>query len=301
MLLYKCGLNKSLTVCKNDGFTFAANTTYGLGGKAFAAYFPENIVQATKAFDICAKQGKGTFVLGNGSDVLASDSGFDGNVISTKRLRGIIGLSGNRIFCLAGTRISDLLKYCAERGLGGLEFLYGIPATVGGAAYMNAGISDYSIGAHIEKVLVYDGKKRYFDQKSCNFTYRHSTMRDINCLILAVVIRLEAVSIVEIEARTDFFRQKRMRLPKGRSCGCVFKNPEGYFAGALIERANLKGVAIGSASVSPEHANFIINNGRSSADVKALIDLVKRTVKEKFGITLYEEVVYIGDFDGTDS
>ncbi len=301
MLLYYSGLNKSLTVSKKDGFTFRNNTTYGLGGGANAAYFPQNTVQAIWAYDECKSQNKELFVLGNGSNVLASDSGFNGNVICTKYLKGIVRLNGGRLFCLAGTKLSELINYCKIKGLGGIEYLYGIPATVGGAAYMNAGVGDFSIGNSIDKVLIYDGKKRYLSQIDCNFAYRHSTMRDINCLILAIIVNTNPATRQEIENQIDYFRHRRRHLPTGKSCGCVFKNPCGYSAGALIEKAGLKGVSVGSASVSQAHANFIINRGHSSEDVKKLIDLVKRTVKEKFGVQLSEEVVYIGDFNGTDS
>lgn len=300
MLLYYSGLENSLTVRGNGNFTFANNTTYGLGGKARVAYMPKNILQAQAAFCECSKQGGEFFVLGNGSNVLASDKAFDGNVISTKRLDGIIRQNDNKLFCLAGTKISVLLNYCRDRQLGGLEYLYGIPATIGGAAYMNAGVAGFSIGNNVAKVLIYDGKKRYLNQNMCDFAYRHSTMRDIKCIILAVIVKVKSMPLSEIEYRTDYFKQRRKHLPKGRSCGCVFKNPKGFSAGALIEQANLKGASIGSAFVSPDHANFIINNGSSAKDVKALIDLVKQTVRDKFGVELVEEVVYIGDFNGTD-
>lgn len=301
MLLYYSGLKTSLTVSKNDCFKFKNNTTYGLGGGAACAYFPANLIQARKAYDECVKQNKKIFVLGNGSNVLASDNGFDGGVICTQKLKGIVRLSGNRLLCLAGTKISELLSYCKAKGLGGLEFTYGIPATVGGAAYMNAGVGDYAIGKLIDKVWFYDGKMRYLCQNDCNFAYRHSTMRDINGIILAIIVKTTPTTNEEIESRIEFFKQKRRHLPAGRSCGCVFKNPCGYSAGALIEKAGLKGVSIGCATVSEKHANFIINRGNCAEDVKRLISLVKRTVWDKFGVQLSEEVVYIGDFNGTDS
>lgn len=300
MLLYYSGLKNCLTVRPKDGYSFADNTTYGLGGKAYAAYRPQNLVQARAAYDSCVRQDRELFIIGNGSNVLASDGCYSGNVIDTKRLSGIIGLDGGRLFCLAGTKISALLKYCRRKNLGGLEYLYGIPATVGGAAFMNAGAAGRSIGDDIVKVLIYDGKKSYLSHSACEFSYRHSTMRDIKCLICAVVLRVKPSSLYEIDSETDFFRRRREHLPKGRSCGCVFKNPQGQSAGALIEAAGLKGLTAGSAFVSPAHADFIVNRGHSARDVRILIETVKRAVKEKFGVLLDEEVVYIGDFNGTD-
>ncbi|MGN1104853.1 MAG: UDP-N-acetylmuramate dehydrogenase, partial [Candidatus Coproplasma sp.] len=204
-----------------------------------------------------------------------------------------------RVFCLAGTPISTLLKYCKKHGLSGVEYLTKIPATVGGAAYMNAGAAGKYIGGNIRKVLVYTDKKVYFNNNQCNFSYKHSTMRDINCIILAVELQLEQKSVDEIEDKLSYYSGLRSHLPKGRSCGCVFKNGEGYYAGELIERAGFKGVRCGGAVVSREHANFIINEGNCADDVKRLIELVKYVVLLKFGIELHEEVVYIGDFDET--
>ncbi|MGN0805640.1 MAG: UDP-N-acetylmuramate dehydrogenase [Candidatus Coproplasma sp.] len=297
MLLYKRGLSESLKLKPQTDFRFADNTTYKLGGIAKIAYFPQNLYQATAAFDICRERGLNTFIIGNGSDVLASDSGFDGAVISTKCLSGIIKLSGNRLFCLTGTPISKLLSYCKKHGLSGVEYMAKIPATVGGAAYMNAGAAGKYFGENIEKVLVYTGKRRYFNKNDCNFTYKHSTMRDINSLILAVVLKLTPKPVCEIEANIKRFSNLRQHLPKGRSCGCVFKNGENYSAGELIDRAGLKGIKCGSAVVSLEHANFIISNGDSADDVRQLIELVKLFVKLKFGVELFEEVVYIGEFN----
>lgn len=299
MLLYKSGIAQSLNIKPYSKFSFADNTTYRLGGNAKYAYFPKNIPQAIKAVEKCRSDGNKTFVIGNGSNVLASDSGFAGAVISTKLLSGIVRLDNNRLFCLAGTPISKLLNYCKRHGLGGVEYLTKIPATVGGAAYMNAGAAGRYIGESIEKVLVYTDKKVYFNKNQCNYTYKHSTMRDINCLILAVVLQLVVKPVVEIESNLNYYSSLRKRLPKGRSCGCVFRNGEGYFAGELIEKAGLKGIRCGNAVVSCAHSNFIISEGNCANDVKKLIELVKYMVKLKFKVDLEEEVVYIGDFNET--
>lgn len=299
MLLYKRGISASLNAKRTNDFTFADNTTYKVGGKANLSYFPKNICQAIGAINLCKELGYKTFIIGNGSNLIASDKGFDGAVISTKRLVGIIRLKNNRIMCLAGTPISTLLSYCKRHGLGGVEYLTKIPATVGGAVYMNAGAAGKYVGEKIEKVLVYADKKVYLNKNQCNFTYKHSTMRDINCIILAVVLKLEPKPVEEIEDKLRYYSSLRQHLPKGRSCGCVFKNGANYSAGQLIEKAGLKGICCGKAVVSPQHANFIINEGNCAGDVRQLIELVKYVVMLKFGIELEEEVVYIGDFDET--
>ncbi len=303
MLLYKSGLKKCINEPKikiASPFKFSENTTYGLGGTAIAAYFPRTVYEAKIAFDRLTLNAIPFEILGNGSNVLASDKGISGAVISTKNLRGIIRLDKNRLLCLAGTRTGELLTYCKNNLLGGLEYLYGIPATVGGAAYMNAGVNGAAIGNDIESVRVYDGKSYLLTREKCNFAYRHSTMRDINALILSIIVNVYDSSSDEIEERITYYRQRRSHLPKGKSCGCVFKNPEGTSAGYLIEKAGLKGLRLGGAYVSEQHASFIINEGGSAYDVKSLIDIVKTKVLEKFGILLNEEVVYIGEFNDFD-
>lgn len=300
MLLYKSGLEKciqSLRVESVKPFPFCKNTTYGLGGNAEAGYFPKTVYEAKKVYDNLTARGKEFKILGNGSNVLAADGGTQGTVISTKRMRGIFKLDNSRLLCLAGTQVCELLSYCKKHGLGGLEYLYGIPATVGGAAYMNAGVSGFAIGDNVHSVRVYDGKSHALSHENCNFAYRHSTMRDINALILSIIVNVDQVPPSEIDERLAYFKQRRKHLPKGKSCGCVFKNPEGYSAGYLIDAAGLKGLRLGGAFVSCEHASFIINDGGSASDVKKLIDVVKNKVFEKFGILLNEEVVYIGDFN----
>lgn len=300
MLLYKSGLKNCINEPKIQivsPFKFSENTTYGLGGNAIAAYLPRTVYEAKLAFDRLTLNGIPFEILGNGSNVLVSDKGISGAVISTKKLRSIIRLDKNRLMCLAGTRIWELLSYCKNNNLGGLEYLYGIPATVGGAAYMNAGVNGMAIGDDIESVRIHDGKTRIFTREMCDFAYRHSTMRDIKALILSIIVNVCESSAQEIEERITYFRQRRSHLPKGKSCGCVFKNPDGVSAGYLIENAGMKGYRLGGAYVSDKHASFIINDGGSANDVKALISIVRNKVFEKFGVLLEEEVVYIGEFN----
>ena len=300
MLLYKSGINSGVLCAEMAGvsaFTFSKFTTYGLGGGAREAFFPKTVREAKNVYRILSEQGKSIEIIGNGSNILASDKGFDGAVISTRNMCGIVRLSDNRLLCLAGTKISCLLKYCKDRGLGGLEYLYGIPATVGGAAFMNAGVSGKTISDNIVNVHIYDGHSTVLDNKSCNFGYRRSTMRDIKALILSIILKTYPCNVKDINEKLSYYKNRRCGLPKGKSCGCVFKNPSNDSAGRLIEAAGLKGMSLGGAYVSCEHANFIINGGSSAQDVKDLIAYVKARVMEKFGVLLEEEVVYIGDFN----
>ncbi len=299
MLLYKGGLNNYCqnTFARGEKAQLSRLTTYGLGGFADKVYFPQTPYEAKAVYSSALAMGEKIFILGNGSDVLASDEGFRGSIICTRKMKGIIRLKENRITCLAGTDISSVLTYCKNNELGGIEYMYGIPASIGGAAYMNAGVGEFSISQNIESVSCFGDICGKIGAEKCNFGYRHSTMRDINALILAVTLKLEHVSRNEICKRTEYFREKRAHLPKGRSCGCVFMNGEGYSSGELIDKAGLKGAKRGGAYISCEHANFIINRGGSASDVKYLIELAKGEVYSRFGVKLREEVVYIGEFN----
>ena len=283
-------------VHKQSNFSFAKNTTYGCGGTAKVAYFPETTEQSIAVFSYLKEQNIRYVILGNGSDILASDVHFDGAVISTKKLSGIERISRNSIFCLAGTTVGALLRYCVINGLGGLEYLAGIPATVGGLVYMNAGAGGKYISSNVVNVQLYDGELHYFSNKCCRFGNKYSTMRDINCLILGVELSFTPQNGKIVSENIKQRLADRARLPKGKSCGCVFKNPQGISAGKLIDECGLKGLSVGGATVSEQHANFIINNGANPEDIRILIKEVKRRVREHTGIELEEEVVYIGDF-----
>lgn len=305
MLLYKRGnlhINKSerqiaQSVEKEYGFRFSEHTTYGLGGRADVAYYPENFLQASAVYRYLVAEKIPFVVLGKGSDVLVSDRGFHGAVVCTEKLTGIVRLAPDRIFCLAGTSVSALLAYCRAHSLGGLEYLGGIPASIGGIVCMNAGAGGTYVESNVVSVKVCMGKIVNFSRKNCNFSKKHSTMRDINCLILGAELSVLPSSGEVIRQNTAFYRRRRAHLPSGRSCGCVFKNPDGLSAGKLIDDAGLKGKRIGGAVVSERHANFILNTGGSAEDVASLIRLVKREVYRVHGVSLDEEVVYIGEFN----
>lgn len=300
MPVTRCDLNLSYNangkILKKDNFNFARNTTYGCGGVARIAYFPDGIVSAKKVYDIASH---GNFVvLGNGSNVLAADSFYDGAVICTRNLSGIYRVSDDILCCLAGTKISKLLNYCIKKGFGGIEYLYGIPATIGGAAYMNAGVRGTYIADNIVKVRLYNGKQFDILHKDCKFSYKHSTMRDIKSLILAVYIKVSPnCNIDQITNNLLYYKDMRKNLPKGKSCGCVFKNFSDVSAGKIIEDCNLAKLSVGNVYVSERHCNFFINHGTAASDVKKLIDIVKQKVYEKTSRILEEEVTYIGEFN----
>ncbi len=278
-------------------FNLAENTTYGLGGQCDEAFFPKTFEETEFIFEKLVSENKQFFVLGKGSDILAADGKINKSIICTSDLCGIERLGDDIIFCNSGTHINKILSYCEEEGLTGIEYLAGIPASIGGIAYMNGGAAGKHICDNVLSVDIYDGKRRVLSNKCCKFGNKHSTMRDINCIIEGVTLQLQRSEPIKIRVNIKNYLFARRNQPKGKSCGCVFKNPQGLSAGKLIDDCNLKGFSLGGAKVSEKHANFIINNGASSDEVYSLIQYIKSEVLRKTGILLEEEVVYIGEFN----
>ena len=277
-------------------FNFSKNTSYGLGGLCKVAYFPETEEEAIRVFESLKEFNQKFFVLGCGSNVLASDKFFDGAIISTSKLKGIYRTECG-ITCLSGTTVAEVLDYCKKSGLSGLEFLAGIPASVGGITYMNAGAGGKFVSDVLKYCVVYNGNLHNLSNKLCNFGYKHSIMRDTDCIILSCLFKLTQSTPQQVSENINKYISARLAQPKGKSCGCVFKNPDGLSAGKLIEYCGLKGFAFGGARVSRDHANFIMNEGAQASDVYKLIKFVKKTVLQMTGVALEEEVVYIGDFN----
>ena len=294
-------LNGALSAVPSEkNFSFCKNTTYGCGGVADLALFPRTEEEACKCFASLTKSGEKFFILGAGSDVLACDGVYDGTIICTSQLNSFYeeeGQEGEVILNLScGAAVSALLKLCRQKGYSGAEFLAGIPASLGGIVYMNGGAGKY-ISECVESVRIFDGKIRELSNKECDFSYKHSTMRDIKCFILSVKLRLKRENPQIVRKKIEDALSARSHIPAGRSCGCVFENYCGVSAGKIIESAGLKGATFGKAYVSRDHANFIINEGERAEDVFRLIKYIKQEVYKKFGITLKEEVCYIGDFE----
>jgi UDP-N-acetylmuramate dehydrogenase len=304
MLLYKSKnikekINKHLKYQKVKvikDYNFSQHTTFKTGGYVKVAYKPKTLNGAIEAFKEIKNQNLMYEIIGNGSNVLAQDSFYNGAVIDTTSLKGIIRVNDNTLFCFAGEMCSGILNYCESKCIGGLEFLYGIPATIGGVVCMNGGAGNIFISSCVKGVLIYDGALRLLSNKDCDFAYKNSTMRDIKCLILGVYLNV-LPNCTNVADTINYFKCLRKCQPKGKSCGCIFKNVDGVSAGMIIDRCNLKGARFGKAHISMQHANFIINNGNNSADIKRLIDFVKEQVFNTCGITLQEEVVYFGHFD----
>jgi len=236
-------------------------------------------------------------VLGFGANVLVSDAGIRGLVVLNRAERLVF--RGPSVDADSGTNLALLAKKAAVKGVGGLEFLVGIPGTVGAAVYGNAGTGSTWISKIVEdvQILKQDGSLVSLSPEEMDFSYRHSRVKSTSEIIVSV--RLKGFSAFEkqILKRMDEFMLLRKNQPGGSSTGSVFKNPVGDHAGRLIEAAGLKGYQIGGAEISAMHANFILNKGGASAsDIRRLIEFAKFKVYEKFSVSLKEEIQYLGDW-----
>lgn len=265
-------------------------TTYGTGGNCKIMFFPET---QQKFKLILNNLSAPPFILGNGSNILVSDKGYNGAVINTCKLNKI-KVKGNLIIAECGAKLSKVIQSATENSLSGLEFSVGVPASVGGAVCMNAGCFGKSIS---DCVCYVKGEKGTYNATNCNFAYRNS--RFSNEAILEVCFKLKAWDYDTIEAKLEHYKKIRgNKAPKGRSCGSVFKNEE-YFAGKVIDEAGFKGYGVGGAKISEKHANYIlIDSSATSQDIFNLIKTVQKRVYEKFSIELKEELRYIGEFYG---
>ncbi len=274
-------------------FSFSNNSSIGCGGLAKVVYYPQSVVELCTLIDCLKKDGVGYYVLGNLTNVLPPDWDSDSVIIRTRNLNGI--LFSREIFVYAGVTSGAFLQACKRNRKTGGEFLCGVPCTIGGALYMNAGADGHYINEIVESVLVYnDGKTRIVPLDECQYSYKHSVFMENGDVILGATLRLQDGALEEIEERKRYYIERRAHLPTGKSMGCVFKNPDNRSAGELIEKSGLKGMRIGGAVVSEKHANFILNdNNATSADIKGLITLIKNAVFAQYGIVLQEEIRYL--------
>lgn len=270
-------------------FSFAKHTTIGSGGTAAVAISPPSAECAAECIGFLEKKEIPHCFLGAGANVLPRDGSYEGVVVRFNRMKAL-RLEENRIYAEAGVTGGELLAFAHARSVTGFEPFTGIPMTVGGAVAMNAGVAQRHVGDLVLGVLAYDqGKIKEYSREECLFSLKRSVFLS-GIAVLGVFFRAEFSDRESIEKRIDYYSERRKHLPKGRSMGCTFVNPEGISAGELIERCGLKGKQIGLARVSDEHGNFIINEGTVSDDISKLIDEVKEEVLKKTGISLREEI-----------
>lgn len=276
----------------------SAVSTFGIGGKAAFFVVPTDIPSVKEVLRVLYELKERYLVIGNASNLLFSDCGFEGAVISTKSLCSLSEENGV-ITAECGVMLPILCNYAAKNGLSGFEGLCSVPATVGGALRMNAGAFGCEISDKVVSISVYSPESNKTVTKikdECGFSYRHSVAAGENEIILEARFIPETGKTADIIAKMDINRQARLKSqPSGKSAGSYFKKPNAQkSAGELIELCGLKGKRIGGAAVSEKHGNFIINEGSARAkDVLALAKLVKETVFQKTGIPLSEEVLYI--------
>lgn len=273
-------------------------TSYRIGGPAKILALPVSQEHLFAIGQYLLKSGDPYFVLGNGSNVLAPDEGFDGVVICTKELEAILEINGTKVRTSAGTLNSRILRACAEAGLGGIDALSGVPGNVGGAVYMNAGTASGWIEDALEEVEIVSlkGTTRTVKKSALKYSYREQHYLEEGELIWAANFQLKKEDPAEIKARLAEQVKKRkaaqpIELP---SCGSVFRNPKGKNAWKLVADAGLRGFAKGGARISAKHCNFIVNEGGATReDVLFLIQTAKDSVYAASAVRLQEEVILL--------
>ena len=271
-------------------FTFADHSSIGCGGYARAAFYPKTIEGLGVLVKKLTADKIPFYTVGNMTNVLPPDGQSKRVFVCMNKLKDI--RTQNGVYVSAGVTSGELLRLCKRLLKTGAEFLEGIPCTLGGALYMNAGVKGAYIGDITESVTVLEnGNLREIKRKDCAFSYKHSVFMDTDTVIVGAKLRLETATLDKIETETEKYRARRVHLPKGRSMGCVFKNPEGISAGELIEGTGLKGFRVGGAKVSETHGNFILNDkNATSAQIRTLIGIVKNAVFAQYKIRLEEEI-----------
>lgn len=276
-------------------------TSFKCGGNARLLIIPDSSESLKEIISFCHSKSVKPLIIGNGSNLLVTDGGIDGVVIKIgSKLSKIELIDDTTIRCEAGASLKSLCMFALENSLSGLEFAYGIPGTLGGAVYMNAG----AYGGEMKDVLYSckhidtDGVDGELSKNELDLRYRGSAYTDNGCTIVSAVLKLKKADKTEIKASMDdkLQRRKDKQPLEYPSAGSTFKRPEGYFAGAIIESCGLKGYSVGGAQVSNKHAGFVINkNGATATDVLNLIKDVQRIVYEKHGVMLETEVKIIGN------
>ena len=260
------------------------------------------------AVEVAHDAGLPYLILGGGSNILVADSGISGLVILNRARKVSFRHSGAGVVCVAesGANLSALARQCISRGLGGLEWAIGVPGTVGGAVVGNAGAHGADIDANFLAATVLEPGYgvRVYNREEMAYSYRTSVLKRVTApgrarrVVLSAELRLTPEPVDVLTARADgFTAHRKERQPGGASTGSMFKNPENFYAGYLIDTAGLKGFRVGDAVISEKHANFFINDGEATAeDIRSLIAEAWNSVREQFGIEMELEVELVGDW-----
>ena len=267
-------------------------TTYKLEGKVACVYFPEDVTELEDLILMLKKEDKKHKILGNGSNLIIS-SKYDGVLIKLEKFDKL-DIDGNIVTVGSGYMLPKLALECAKKNLSGLEFASGIPGTIGGAIYQNAGAYGEQMDKVIKSVTVLDnqGNIKKLNKEELQLGYRDSILKHENLICLEVMLELKLDSYENIKQKMhdNLLNRKEKQPLEYPSAGSVFRNPSGYSAGKLIEDAGLKGFKVGDAMVSLKHANFIVNVGHASGeDVLQLIKIIQEKVRDETGILLEVE------------
>ncbi|HLA87628.1 MAG TPA: UDP-N-acetylmuramate dehydrogenase [Anaerolineales bacterium] len=285
-----------------ENVSLAPYTSARIGGSADVLAMVKSTNELMDVMKVVWEHEIPYYILGGGSNVLVSDKGVRGVVVLNKA-KEVRFESGDQptVWSEAGVVLSNLANRCASKGLTGLEWAATVPGTIGGAVYGNAGAFGGDMSGNLlwAEMLTKNGRER-FSVGQMGYGYRTSILKrgGINAIVLSALLRLNNSTKEEVSAKIEQFSERRKTTqPPGASMGSMFKNPEGDHAGRLIEAAGLKGTRIGNAEISKVHGNFIINHGETRAmDVRELIDLTRRIVKQKLGVELELEVEFVGEW-----
>lgn len=280
-----------------ENYPLASASLYNVGGSADLALMPRNLAEVEQAYKWLSVQDAPRIVLGGGSNVLISDDGFPGIVLFTTQLTDMKSLGGDRFRVEGGVILDDMLRETILKhnydGAGGLT---GIPGTVGGAIFMNAGTVNGSICQLMESVqITTESGTREIPIEASMYSYRGQSFCPPSGLIVSGTFQFTSTSEDQRAIYDRYIARRKETQPQGNSCGSVFKNPEGHHSGQLIESCGLKGTRFGGAAISDVHANFIVNDDNATSnDILSLINLCKETVLKEHGVVLEEEVKIYG-------
>lgn len=277
------------------------HTTFRVGGEAACMLLIHSEEELCKLIPYFKLIGQEYFILGNGSNLLVGDKGYQGIVLKLDKGMQEIQVEDTRIRVKAGALLSQTANLARDHGLTGMEFAAGIPGSIGGAVVMNAGAYGGEMKQIVESVRAMntDGEILTLDNDTMEFGYRTSVIRNRPFVVLEAVLTLQKGDVQAITARMEELAQlRRSKQPlEYASAGSTFKRPEGYFAGKLIMDAGMRGYRIGGAQVADKHCGFIVNTGKATAaDIKEVIEEVQARVKQRFHVDLEPEVVFLGDF-----
>lgn len=275
------------------------HTSFKVGGPADLLIIPKSLEELKKTLEILRETEAPKYIFGNGSNLLVKDNGYRGIMIKTQELKKV-EVQDVTIIAEPGILLKDLANIALLKNLRGLEFASGIPGTLGGAVFMNAGAYDGEMKNIVTsiKVLTETGEVKEIKGEDCEFGYRHSILQKEPWILIGIKLSLSNGDYNEIKDKMDDFngRRKEKQPLEYPSAGSTFRRPPGYFAGKLVEDAGFRGAIVGGAQVSEKHSGFVINkNNATAAELLTLIEEIQKGVKDQFGVDLFREVIVIGE------